>query len=68
MTPSDIQTIVEEIRKLPQSERGPYEFLLVTRMIRDIAYYLILGIVAWALGRRIIMAIVISWKERRVRP
>jgi hypothetical protein len=68
MTPSDIQTIVEEIRKLPADQHGPYEFLLVTRMIRDISYYLICALVAWALGRRIIMAIVVAWKERRVRP
>jgi len=63
MTGDEISQIVDTMKKLQGPERTPFIMLLVTRMIRDIAYYLILAAVVWALGRRIVMAILASWKE-----
>jgi hypothetical protein len=65
MTSDDISLIVEELKKLQGPERTPYMLLLVTRMIRDVAYYLILAAVVWALGRRLVMALLAAWKESR---
>ncbi|HEV2295380.1 MAG TPA: hypothetical protein VGR35_16130 [Tepidisphaeraceae bacterium] len=56
-------TIMEEVRKLNDDQRGPFITYLVVSGIRDIAYYGFFAIVAWALGRRLIQAIMAATRE-----
>jgi hypothetical protein len=55
--------IIEEVKKLSDAERGPYTTWLVVTGIRDLAYYAICGLVAWALGRRLIQGILSAIRE-----
>ena len=56
-------TIMEEVRKLSADQRGPFITYLVVDGIRNVAYYLILGVVAWALGRRIVHGVLAATRE-----
>ena len=56
-------TIMEEVRKLSEDQRGPFITYLVIDGIRDIAYYAFFAIVAWTLGRRIIHGILAATRE-----
>jgi hypothetical protein len=55
--------IIEEVKKLNDGQRGPYITWIVVTGIRDIAYYVIVGIVAWALGRRLIQGVLSAIRE-----
>jgi hypothetical protein len=55
--------ILEEVKKLDDGQRGPFVTWLVVTLIRDIAYYTVVGLVAWALGRRLIHGITSAWRE-----
>jgi len=61
----ELQSLLNDISKLSPDQRGPYTTYLVVSLIRDVAYYVIAGIVAWALGRRIIHAILTAYREAR---
>jgi hypothetical protein len=56
-------TIMEEVRKLSDDQRGPFITWLVVTLIRDIAYYAVVGLVAWALGRRLIQGTMSAIRE-----
>jgi hypothetical protein len=56
-------TIMEEVRKLSEDQRGPFITYLVVDGIRNIAYYIVIGLVAWALGRRLIQGILAATRE-----
>ena len=56
-------TVIEEVKKLSDDQRGPYITYLVVTGIRDLAYYAIVGLVAWALGRRLIQGILSAIRE-----
>lgn len=56
-------TIMEEVRKLSEDQRGPFITYLVVDGIRDIAYYAFFALVAWALGRRLIHGIMAATRE-----
>ncbi len=56
-------TIMEEVRKLSEDQRGPFVTYLVVDGIRNGAYYIIAGLVAWALGRRLIQGILAAVRE-----
>jgi len=34
-------------------------------LVRDLAYYVVAGIVAWALGRRLIHAVLTAYRESK---
>jgi hypothetical protein len=61
----ELQSLLNDISKLSPDQRGPYTTYLIVTLIRDVAYYVIAGIVAWALGRRIIHAILTAYREAR---
>ena len=61
----ELQSLLNDISKLSAEQRGPYTTYLVVSLIRDLAYYVIAGIVAWALGRRLIHAILAAYREAR---
>jgi hypothetical protein len=54
---------IDAVSKLAPEQRAPYQTWLVVEGIRDVAYYLILGIVVWAVGRRMIHAILAGMRE-----
>jgi mannosyltransferase OCH1-like enzyme len=64
MTP-ELQSLFNDVSKLAPGQKGPYETYLVVSLIRDVAYYIIMAIVAWALGRRIVHAILTAYRETR---
>jgi len=61
--------MIEEIRQLLETASGwdpaQRQTLLIVTIIRDVAYYVILGIVVWALGRRLIHAGMTAYRESR---
>ena len=61
----ELQSILNDIKTLSADQRGPYTTYLIVTLIRDVAYYVIAGIVAWALGRRLIHAILTAYREAR---
>jgi hypothetical protein len=48
---------IDAISKLDAAQRGPYQTWLVVEMIRDVAYYILLALIAYTLGRRLIHAV-----------
>ncbi len=61
----EMRPLIEEVKKLSDDQRGPFIAWLVVVMIRDICYYTITGIVAWALGRRLLQGIFTAIREAR---
>jgi len=59
----ETRTLIEQLKTIDASQRGPFMTWLVISMIRDVAYYVILGILIWSLGRRIIQAILTAYRE-----
>jgi hypothetical protein len=61
----EVKELINEVSKLDPAQRGPYQTWLIIMLIRDIAYYAVAGIVAFALGRRLIHAILTAYRESR---
>jgi hypothetical protein len=61
----ETRALIEEIRKLDESQKGPYQTLLIVTLVRDLAYYAVLGLIAWSLGRRIVQAVLAVVRESR---
>ena len=61
----ELKLLLNEVSKLAPEQRGPWTTYLVITLIRDLAYYVVAGIVAFALGRRIIQAILTATRESR---
>jgi hypothetical protein len=59
----ETRTLIEALKTVDPSQRGPFITWLVISMIRDVAYFAILGILIWSLGRRIIQAILTAYRE-----
>jgi hypothetical protein len=55
--------ILEEVKKLGDDQRGPFVTWLVVSVVRDIAYYSVVGLVAWTLGRRLINGVLSAVRE-----
>ena len=56
-------TIFREAEKLSKDQQGAYITYLVIDGIRQIAYYAIVGLVAWVLGRRLIQGVLAAVRE-----
>jgi len=56
---------MDAVAKLEPAQRGPYQTWLVVEMIRDIAYYILLALIAYTLGRRLIHATVAAIRESK---
>jgi hypothetical protein len=61
----ETRLLFEEVKRLTEAERSPFVTWLIVSMIRDVAYYIVAGLVAWALGRRLIQATVTAMREAR---
>jgi hypothetical protein len=61
----ELKVILNEVSKLSPEQRGPWTTYLVISLIRDLAYYVVAGIVAFGLGRRIIQAVLTAVRESR---
>jgi len=59
----EMRILIEEVKKLGADERGPFVTWLIVVMIRDVAYYIVMGLVAWALGRRIVQGTFAAIRE-----
>ena len=64
----EMRQLIEEIRKLPEAERTPFITWMVLETVMTVAYYVVVGLVIWALGRRIIQALLLAWRESRRAP
>jgi hypothetical protein len=65
MAIQDYKEAFQKIAELAPNQRAPYQTYVVVELIRDLAYYIILAIVVWALGRRLIHAILSAIRESR---
>ena len=61
----ELRALLNEVSKLEPAQRGPYQTWLIVQLVRDLAYYAVGGIVAIALGRRLIHAILTAYRESR---
>ena len=61
----ELRDLLNEVSKLAPDQKSAYQTWLVVSLIRDIAYYVVAGIVAWALGRRLIHAILTAYRESK---
>jgi len=62
---SDFKEAIDAISKLAPDQRTPYTTWLVVEMVRDVAYYLLLAIIAYTLGRRLIHAVLSAIREAK---
>ncbi len=61
----EMRLLIDEVKKLGDDQRGPFITWLVVVMVRDVAYYIVTGLVAWALGRRIVQGTFAAIREAR---
>ena len=61
----ELKFLLNEISKLDANQKSVYTTWVVTALIRDVAYYVVVGVVAIALGRRIVHAILAAYREAR---
>ncbi len=61
----EMDRLITEVKKLDAEQRGPFVTWLIVVMIRDVAYYIITGLVAWVLGRRLIQGVLSAVREAR---
>jgi hypothetical protein len=59
----ELKFLLNEISKLTPEQKSVYQTWVVVSLIRDLAYYTVIGVVAIALGRRIIHAILTAYRE-----
>ena len=62
---SDFKDAFDAISKLDPAQRAPYQTWLVVEVVRDLAYYILLAIIAYTLGRRLIHAMLTAIRESR---
>ena len=62
---ADFKEAIDAVSKLDPGQRGPYQTWLVVEMIRDVAYYILLALIAYTLGRRLIHAMLTAIRESR---
>jgi hypothetical protein len=55
----------DAVSKLAPEQRSPYQTWLVVELIRDVAYYIVLGLIVWTLGRRLINATLVAMRESK---
>jgi hypothetical protein len=61
----ETRLLLEEISKLDDAQKGPYQTLLIVTVVRDVAYYIVIGLIAWSLGRRLIRGALEALREAR---
>ena len=61
----ELKFLLNEISKLSPEQKSVYTTWVVVSLIRDLAYYTVIAVVAIALGRRIIHAILTAYREAK---
>jgi hypothetical protein len=59
----ELRMLLNEVSKLSPEQKSVYTTWCVVELIRDIAYYSLVAVVAIALGRRLINAILTAYRE-----
>jgi len=62
---ADFKEAFDAVSKLEPAQRGPYTTWLIVEMIRDVSYYILLALIAYTLGRRLIHAVLSAIRESR---
>lgn len=61
----ETRALIEYVKTLNEQERGTFVTWLIIDLIKDVSYYIVVGLVVWALGRRLIQAIMAGMREAR---
>ena len=61
----ELKILLNEVSKMAPDQKGVFTTWCIITLIRDLAYYTVAGIVAWALGRRLIHAILMAYRESK---
>ena len=61
----ETRQLFDYYKTLTDQERGLYTTWLVVSLIKDVAYYIVVGLVVWSLGRRLITAFQAGLREAR---
>lgn len=61
----ELKILLNEVSKMAPDQKGVFTTWCIITLIRDLAYYTVAGIVAWALGRRLIHAIMTAYRESK---
>jgi hypothetical protein len=59
----DYKQVFDQVKMLSEEQSSAYITYLVVDGIRDLAYYAIVGLVAWVLGRRLIQGVLAATRE-----
>jgi len=59
----ETRELIAQLKTADPSQKSAFITWLVISLIRDISYYVILAILIWSLGRRIIQAILTAYRE-----
>jgi hypothetical protein len=57
--------VLEKISKLPEGDKETMQTWLIVTCVMSVVYYLVVGAVVWALGRRIVQASFAALREAR---
>ena len=57
--------LIEAVRSMDASQKSTFVTWLVITLIRDISYYVVVGILVFTLGRRLIQACLTAFRETR---
>jgi hypothetical protein len=52
-------------KNMPVGERGSFATIMVFKYLACMTYYIVAGVVIWALGRRLIQASFAAYRESR---
>ena len=61
----ELKMLLNEVSKLSPEQKSVYTTWCVVTLIRDLAYYTLVAIVAITLGRRIVHAILAAYREAK---
>lgn len=61
----ELKMLLNEISKLSPEQKSVYTTWCVIQLVRDLAYYVLVAVVAIALGRRLIHAVLTAYRESR---
>ena len=61
----ELRTLVNDLKTIDPAVRGTFTTYLIIQIIRDLAYYAVVGIVTFTLGRRLIHAILAAYRESK---
>ena len=59
----EIRTLLNDLSQVAPADKSAFVSVLVVRIIRDIAYYALIAVVSFTLGRRLIYALLQAYRE-----